>query len=326
MRAHASIFSANKYFQIKVLNPYRVFVDRYERDSVVKSGVKEAFCLLAPTMIGGFIQMTENNARIIPTINAVDNFNPADFTRQLPNEDGTMSLYLDVKYRLLWFRLHRPNGKIDSEIIHVDDKSAVVCCKLYADRGDALDQYVAKSSAQRFVTQERFGDRYLETAETAAMGRVLAAAGYGTQFCGAADMFGDIMVDAPVDLGAVEEDCSEEPGVASQVKHETKQTGTAQTAATVSMPQPAPATAPAPAAAPKKQEPVTLEDYLNSMTLEEAKNVRIDVGYYKGNTLGELALRKPSDLEWYVKNYSGRNLALKAGAILLVDAASKMAS
>ncbi len=35
MRAHASIFSANKYFQIKVLNPYRVFVDRYERDSVV---------------------------------------------------------------------------------------------------------------------------------------------------------------------------------------------------------------------------------------------------------------------------------------------------
>ena len=68
------------------------------------------------------------------------------------------------------------------------------------------------------------------------------------------------------------------------------------------------------------------QDYLNSMTLEEAKNVRIDVGYYKGNTLGELALRKPSDLEWYVKNYSGRNLALKAGAILLVDAASKMAS
>lgn len=127
------------------------------------------------------------------------------------------------------------------------------------------------------------------------------------------------MVDAPLDLGAVEEDCSEETGVASQVKHETKQTGTAQTAATVSMPQPAPATAPAPTAAPKKQEPVTLEDYLNTMTLEEAKNVRIDVGYYKGNTLGELALRKPSDLEWYVKNYSGRNLALKAGATVEVQ-------
>ena len=136
----------------------------------------------------------------------------------------------------------------------------------------------------------------------------------------------DIMVDAPLDLGAIEEDCSEEPGVASQVKHETKQTGAVQTATTVSMPQSAPATTPALAAAPKMQEPVTLEDYLNSMTLEEAKNVRIDVGYYKGNTLGELALRKPSDLEWYVKNYSGRNLALKAGAILLVDAASKMAS
>ena len=66
---------------------------------------------------------------------------------------------------------------------------------------------------------------------------------------------------------------------------------------------------------------MTAKDLLNF-----PKNVRIDVGYYKGNTLGELALRKPSDLEWYVQNSSGRNLALKAGAILLVDAASKMAS
>lgn len=39
-----------------------------------------------------------------------------------------------------------------------------------------------------------------------------------------------------------------------------------------------------------------------------------------------IALRKPGDLEWYVKHYSGRNLPLKAGAILLVDAARKMAS
>lgn len=79
--------------------------------------------------------MTEsNNTKSIPAINAVDGFNPAEFTRSLPNEDGTMSLYLDVKYRLLWFRLHRPEGKIDSEIVRVDDKSAIVSCKLYNDR------------------------------------------------------------------------------------------------------------------------------------------------------------------------------------------------
>lgn len=56
--------------------------------------------------------MMENTMKNIPAINAVDAFNPAEFTRQLPNEDGSASLYLDVKYRLLWFRVHRPNGKI----------------------------------------------------------------------------------------------------------------------------------------------------------------------------------------------------------------------
>lgn len=266
--------------------------------------------------------MTENTVRAIPTINAVDNFNPADFTRQLPNEDGTMSLYLDVKYRLLWFRLHRPNGKIEPEIIHVDDKSAVVCCKLYADRNDAPDQYLAKSSAQRFVTQERFGDRYLETAETAAMGRVLAAAGYGTQFCGASDMLGEDVVDAPMDLGALEDNCGEVASTASHVMHETKQFPVQSAVSEVCGSEPTSAHTPT----PQQSAPTTLEDYLNSMTLEEAKKVMIDIGYNRGSTLGDIAIRKPGDLEWYVNNYSGRNFALKAGAILLVDAAKKMAS
>ena len=99
--------------------------------------------------------MTENNnVRTFPAINAVDGFNPAEFTREIPNEDGTMSMYLDVKYRLLWFRLHRPEGKIDSEIVRVDDKSAVVCCRLYNNRSDAADQYIARACAQRFVSNE----------------------------------------------------------------------------------------------------------------------------------------------------------------------------
>ena len=142
----------------------------------------------------------------------MEGFNPAEFTRQLPNDDGTMSLYLDVKYRLLWFRLHHPEGKIDSEIVHVDDKTAVVSCRLYADKKDPVDQYIAKSCAQRCVSQEKFGDRYLEVAETAAIGRVLAAAGYGTQFCSSADLMNDIIVDAPLEMGDTQErvNCSED--------------------------------------------------------------------------------------------------------------------
>lgn len=121
--------------------------------------------------------MTETTMQVLHTINAVDGFNPAEFTRNLPNEDGSTSLYLDVKYRLLWFRLHRPQGKISSEIVSVTEKSAIVTCRLYADRSDPADQYLAQSSAQRFATDDKYGDRYLEIAETAAIGRVLAAAG-----------------------------------------------------------------------------------------------------------------------------------------------------
>ena len=52
----------------------------------------------------------------------------------------------------------------------------------------------------------------------------------------------------------------------------------------------------------------------------------MDCGYNAGKTLGEVAMRKPSDLDWYVAKYNGRNLALKAAAILLVNAAAQRAS
>jgi len=255
--------------------------------------------------------MTENTMKSIPSINTVDGFNPAEFTRELPNDDGSLSLYLDVKYRMLWFRLHRPNGKIDTEIIHVDEKSAVVCCKLYSDRSDPTDQYLAKSCAQRFVSQEKYGDRYLEIAETAAIGRVLAAAGYGTQFCGATDMLTGIIADAPVDMTTMEDAASAPIEATSRVVHQVR---------------PAPQVSEEKPVTSNKREMTTLEDYLNGMTLDDAKNVVVDVGRYSGTKLGEIVMSNPKDLDWYVKYYAGKNLALKAGAILLMGAATAKAS
>ena len=37
-------------------------------------------------------------------------------------------------------------------------------------------------------------------------------------------------------------------------------------------------------------------------------------------------MSNPKDLDWYVKYYAGKNLALKAGAILLMEAATAKAS
>jgi len=243
--------------------------------------------------------MSEFNS--FPHMNEVEGFNPADFTRELINEDGGKSLYLDVKYRLLWFRLHCPNGKVDPQIIHSDGKSAVVTCRLYADRNDPEDQFLAKATAQRFASADKYGDRFLEIAETAAIGRALAEAGYGTQFCGTReDMLDQVIVDAPVEMEKTDEN-NEPTVVLSIAKPE--------------------------AEAKEEVHPQrnTLDDYLNTMTLEEAENVVVDIGLYSGQTLGEIALKKPKDLDWYIKYYSGKNLALKAGAMLLVRAAMQKA-
>lgn len=64
---------------------------------------------------------------------------------------------------------------------------------------------------------------------------------------------------------------------------------------------------------------------LIALFIEQAKNVKVDFGRFSGWTLGEIAVKNPGDLAWYVKNYSGHNLALKAGATKLMEAVGQLA-
>ena len=279
--------------------------------------------------------MENMNTVRMPVINEVQGFNPADYTRTIQNDDGTSSLYLDVKYRLLWFRLHRPAGKIKSEIIRLDDKSAVVSCTLYADRNDPADQYIAKACAQRFLSDEKYGDRYLEIAETAALGRVLAQAGYGTQFCGTADMLNSVIADAPVEVaGDTAEFTHPSPAPFGQTEPQSVSYGAYGTAQITEQPRAyrkAESMTQTPPAVPgntggqpeQAGEPATLDSLLNTMTLQDAENVVVDVGRYKGMKLGDILMRNPRDLAWYADHYAGRNLNLKAGSILLMRAATR---
>lgn len=266
--------------------------------------------------------MSELNTSGFPAINAVEGFNPADFVRNTVGDEGETDLYLDVKYRLLWFRLHCPNGKIDPEIIQLDEKSAVVCCRIYADKTDPTDQFIGKAYSQRFPTDDRFGDRFLEIAETVAKGRALADAGYGTQFCMNGEALASIIADAPIKMPP--DDDAERPGNAAV-------TFTAQQTAAPT--QKVPVTQPQQNQAPVQQAkqlapepPKTLDEYLQVMTLDQAKAVKVDFGRFNGWTLGDIAMKNPGDLAWYVKNYSGHNLALKAGATKLLETVGQMAS
>ena len=124
---------------------------------------------------------------------------------------------------------------------------------------------------------------------------------------------------APFDLFMMEDDQDTASDGSSRVMHQVKPA----TAAPVASAPAAPAPTPAPV---KPDKPLTLDDLLNTMSLDDAKNVVVDIGRYSGSTLGQIVMSNPHDLEWYVKYYAGKNLALKAGAILLMNAATAKAS
>lgn len=135
-----------------------------------------------------------------------DKFNPADYLRTLTRKRKVRDArgqeqwveenhqYLDVKYRLLWFRYSHPEGFIDTVEVEVNERyariEAVVYDKDPADGGKKIGK------GRRHVLASDFKD-YIEKAETQAIGRALAVAGFGTQFCDELDE-GDSVADSPV--------------------------------------------------------------------------------------------------------------------------------
>jgi hypothetical protein len=115
-------------------------------------------------------------------------FNPKDHFMNLKGKD-----YLQVMWRLVWFREEKPLWAIDTELIdHDKDKqSAIFSAKIYDEN------CILKSSATGSECVRDFKD-YIEKAETKAIGRALAMLGYGTQFAPELDEEHRI-VDSPVE-------------------------------------------------------------------------------------------------------------------------------
>ena len=110
-----------------------------------------------------------NRSKAVAALNRIDGFEPMEFARLIEKEGKEPQLYLDVKFRKLWFRLCNPNGKISKKIISLNENMAIVEAKVYLDKEDQPDSYVACALSQKFRTDDpKFGDKFLETAETAA--------------------------------------------------------------------------------------------------------------------------------------------------------------
>lgn len=139
---------------------------------------------------------------------------------QIPTDDGTpfdpsryltkvgSADYLEVKWRLVWLREVDPDARIETEIISHQDQMAVFKATI---RRSSKDSESAESPAVATgYGSESYNDfrEYFEKAETKAIGRALAALGFGTQFCDDHDFMAGSpagkagVVDSPIDFAS----------------------------------------------------------------------------------------------------------------------------
>lgn len=101
---------------------------------------------------------------------AAVSFEPARFLSRVNGAD-----YLEVKWRLVWLRDRHPDASIETDLISHVDNVAVFRAQVTIPGGGSATGWGTESAGD-------FRD-YVEKAETKAVGRALAALGFGTQFC-----------------------------------------------------------------------------------------------------------------------------------------------
>lgn len=99
--------------------------------------------------------------------------------------------YLEVKYRLVWFREERPDWAIETQLVEMSDKHCVARAVIKDKEGRII------STGHKHEDKQGFAD-YREKSETGAIGRALAHVGYGTQFAPELDEQ-ERVVDSPVE-------------------------------------------------------------------------------------------------------------------------------
>ena len=261
-----------------------------------------------------------------------------------------------MKYRKLWFRLVYPTGRIESHIVHFNENMALAEAKIYLSYTDAPENYVANAFSMKFRTDDpKFGDKFLEMAETAAVGRALSDAGFGVQFADVGESNDPNQVDAgiPVPLqyqspdaqwndpqaagngepsypgsqGAAPYRGMETPAYAGQnmmdqYYHQAKSQGNV-----MGMPPQNPA---APGRRAAQESPLDgslpVEELVKQMSYEQARAVIIGgKGKYGGMSMGQVAVESPSSLDYFAANYLGHNNLIPAAARVLLNQALPLA-
>jgi hypothetical protein len=147
-------------------------------------------------------------------------FSPHEHIIQIKSDQSVRD-YLPVQWRLVWFRSLCPEGTIETEIIHLDldreteeevlawnnerrrsEKVVKHAKGLVVFKATVSDGKGGVATGTKMEKAASFSD-WLEKAETGAIGRALAALGYGTQFTGDELDEAHRIVDSPVSRHAV---------------------------------------------------------------------------------------------------------------------------
>jgi hypothetical protein len=143
-------------------------------------------------------------------------FNPTEHLIDIKTGQTTKQ-YLPVQHRIVWFREQCPEGSIETEMLHLDlnrdteeevyvwnaerrrsekvIKTAKGFVIFHATVKDGKGGIAMGTKSEKAAS---FGD-FIEKAETGAIGRALAALGYGTQFVGDEWDEAHRIVDSPVE-------------------------------------------------------------------------------------------------------------------------------
>jgi len=104
----------------------------------------------------------------------VQPFDPSRYLTKVKGKD-----YLEVKWRIAWFRDQWPAGSISTELISHVGNEAIFRAEVRATEPDGTVHGSATGFGSSDVNE--FAS-YIEKAETKAIGRALAVLGFGTQF------------------------------------------------------------------------------------------------------------------------------------------------